>query len=145
MKKKYSVSIKDKKDWSEFTKELKNIYNKDINLEEKNNDKNKVKRLDLHGLTLNRANETVESFINKAHGQGYAKLVIVTGKGLRSKIYKDPYRSEKMSVLRYSVPEYIKNNAELSQKIKKIENADIKDGGDGAIYIFLKNNKNFKG
>ena len=144
MKKKYSASIKDKKDWATFTKELKNIYDKDSSLEDRNKNSNKIGKIDLHGLSLDKANEIVENFINESFTTGYKKLIIVTGKGIRSQVYKDPYRSGKMSVLRYSVPEYIKNNENLSSKVSRIEKADLKDGGDGAIYIFLKSIKRFK-
>ena len=144
MKKKYSASIKDEKDWSTFTKELKNIYDKDSSLEDRNKNSNKIGKIDLHGLSLDKANEIVENFINESFTTGYKKLIVVTGKGLRSQVYKDPYRSGKMSVLRYSVPEYIKNNENLSSKVSRIEKADLKDGGDGAIYIFLKSIKRFK-
>ena len=144
MKKKYSASIKDEKDWATFTKELKNIYDKDSSLEDRNKNSNKIGKIDLHGLSLDKANEIVENFINESFTTGYKKLIIVTGKGIRSQVYKDPYRSDKMSVLRYSVPEYIKNNENLSSKVSRIEKADLKDGGDGAIYIFLKSIKRFK-
>ena len=144
MKKKYSASIKDEKDWATFTKELKNIYDKDSSLEDRNKNSNKIRKIDLHGLSLNKANAIVENFINESFTTGYKKLIVVTGKGLRSQVYKDPYRSGKMSVLRYSVPEYIKNNENLSSKVSRIEKADLKDGGDGAIYIFLKSIKRFK-
>ena len=144
MKKKYSASIKDEKDWSTFTKELKNIYDKDSSLEDRNKNSNKIGKIDLHGLSLDKANKIVENFINESFTAGYKKLIAVTGKGLRSQVYKDPYRSEKMNVLRYSVPEYIKNNENLSSKVSRIEKADLKDGGDGAIYIFLKSIKRFK-
>ena len=144
MKKKYSASIKDEKDWSTFTKELKNIYDKDSSLEVRTKNSNKIGKIDLHGLSLDKANEIVENFINESFTTGYKKLIVVTGKGLRSQVYKDPYRSGKMSVLRYSVPEYIKNNENLSSKVSRIEKADLKDGGDGAIYIFLKSIKRFK-
>ena len=144
MKKKYSASIKDEKDWSTFTKELKNIYDKDSSLEDGNKNSNKIGKIDLHGLSLDKANEIVENFINESFTTGYKKLIIVTGKGIRSQVYKDPYRADKMSVLRYSVPEYIKNNENLSSKVSRIEKADLKDGGDGAIYIFLKSIKRFK-
>ncbi len=144
MKKKHSASIKDEKDWSTFTKELKNIYDKDSSLEDGNKNSNKIGKIDLHGLSLDKANEIVENFINESFTTGYKKLIVVTGKGLRSQVCKDPYRSEKMSVLRYSVPEYIKNNENLSSKVSRIEKADLKDGGDGAIYIFLKSIKRFK-
>ena len=144
MKKKHSTSIKDEKDWSTFTKELKNIYDKDSSLEDGNKNSNKIGKIDLHGLSLDKANEIVENFINESFTTGYKKLIVVTGKGLRSQVYKDPYRSGKMSVLRYSVPEYIKNNENLSSKVSRIEKADLKDGGDGAICIFLKSIKRFK-
>ena len=144
MKKKNSASIEDEKDWATFTKELKNIYDKDSSLEERNKNNNKIRKIDLHGLSLNKANAIVENFINESFTTGYKKLIVVTGKGLRSQVYKDPYRSGKMSVLRYSVPEYIKNNENLSSKVSRIEKADLKDGGDGAIYIFLKSIKRFK-
>ena len=144
MKKKYSASIEDEKDWATFTKELKNIYDKDSSLEDRNKNSNKIGKIDLHGLSLDKANEIVENFINESFTTGYKKLIIVTGKGIRSQVYKDPYRSGKMSVLRYSVPEYIKNNENLSSKVSRIEKADLKDGGDGAIYIFLKSIKRFK-
>ena len=74
----------------------------------------------------------------ESFNQGYKKLLIVTGKGLRSKINNDPYRSKKMNVLKHSVPEYIKNEEDISKKIKSISMADIEDGGEGAIYVFLK-------
>ena len=104
---------------------------------------NKIKKLDLHGSSLVEANERVKNFIIKSFNSGYKKLLVVTGKGLRSKSHDNPYISEKLSVLKYSVPEYIKNDEDLNNKIIRISEADIKDGGEGAIYIFLKNNKEF--
>ena len=83
-----------------------------------------------------------KNFIINSFNSGYKKLLIVTGKGLRSKSHDNPYLSEKLSVLKYSVREYIKNDENLANKINTISTADIKDGGEGAIYIFLKNNKN---
>jgi len=70
---------------------------------------------------------------------GYKKILVVTGKGSRSRSYDNPYLSEKLSVLKYAVPEYINNDENLINKIRKISQADLKDGGEGAIYIFLKN------
>jgi len=87
------------------------------------------------------SNEMVKKFINECFNRGYKKLLIVTGKGIRSKSYDNPYVSEKLSVLKYSVPEFIKNDENLNTKISRISKAEIKDGGEGAIYIFLKNNK----
>ena len=138
MKKKYPVTYKDKKDWIAFTKRLENIHNKDDDFIKQNNRVNKIKRLDLHGLSLNQANKIVKKFIIDSFEEGYKKLLIITGKGLRSKVYKNPYLSEQLSVLKNSVPEFIKNNEDLSKKISSIATADLKDGGDGAFYIFLK-------
>ena len=140
MKKKILVSDKDKKDWLNYTKNLKGIYNKDLDILSKNKQINSTKKIDLHGFSLERANVKVENFIKNCFKLGYRKLIIITGKGSRSKVYNDPYKSEKMSVLKFSVPDYIKNNSSLTNKISKITKANQKDGGDGAFYVFLKNN-----
>ena len=141
MKKKYSVSNKDKRDWLDFTKKLGNLYDKDVNLLKQNKKVSLTKKIDLHGSSLSEANIIVENFINDCFILGYKRLIIITGKGSRSKNFNNPYRSEKMSVLKHSVPEYIKNNLSLLSKINRITKASQKDGGDGAFYIFLKNNK----
>ena len=95
MKKKYSVTYKDKKDWIAFTKRLENIHNKDDDFIKQNNNVNRIKRLDLHGLSLNQANKIVKKFIIKSFEDGYKKLLIITGKGLRSKVHQNPYLSKK--------------------------------------------------
>ena len=138
MKKKYSVLPKDKKDWITFTKRLVNIYDKDANFTKQDTTKNKIRRLDLHGLSLNQANNVVKKFIIESFKNGYRKLLIITGKGLRSKVHKNPYLSEQMNVLKNSVPEFIKNDEDLFEKISRMSTADLKDGGEGAFYIFLK-------
>ena len=142
MKKKYSVPSKDKRDWTAFTKQIGGISPKESDLWVQNTKINKVRKLDLHGSSLIEANKIVEEFITESFNSGYKKLLIVTGKGLRSKSYYNPHVSDKLSVLRYSVPEFIRTDENLNSKIKRISKAEIKDGGDGAIYIFLKNNKN---
>ena len=141
MKKKYIASSKDKKDWLDFTKQIGNISPKENDLSQENIEIKKVLKLDLHGSSLAESNKMVKKFINECFNRGYKKLLIVTGKGLRSKSYDNPYVSEKLSVLKYSVPEFIKNDENLNNKISRISKAEIKDGGEGAIYIFLKNNK----
>ena len=141
MKKKYPVTPKDKKDWIAFTKRLENVHNKDDDFIKQNNNANRIKRLDLHGLSLNQANKIVKKFIEQSFELGYKKVLIITGKGSRSKIYDDPYRSKKMNTLRYSVPEYIKNEEDFCNKISGISEADLKDGGEGAIYVYLKQQK----
>ena len=120
-----------------------NINPKEVDLPNEKTEINKVQKLDLHGFSLDEANKIVKKFIIESFNHGYKKLLIVTGKGLRSKSYENPYISKKLSVLKYSVPEFINNNESLSDKISKISSANINDGGKGAIYIFLKNNKQF--
>ena len=142
MKKKYSVAPKDKKDWLAFTKHLENIYDKDTDFIKQNTTENKIRRLDLHGLSLNQANKIVKKFIIESFEEGYKKILIITGKGLRSKAHKNPYVSEQASVLKHAVPEFIKNDEDLFEKISRISTADLKDGGDGAFYVFLKRKKN---
>ena len=143
MKKKYSASSKDKKDWVNFTNQIENIGVKEDDLVEKNQQINKVRKIDLHGYSLNNANKVIKKFIIESFNQNYENLLIVTGKGSRSKSYDNPYISKNLSVLKNSVPEYIKNDENLNSIIKKIEQADHKDGGGGAITLFLKNNKKF--
>ena len=145
MKKKHFVTPKDKKDWDVFTKQMGDISPKESDLLKENIEINKVKKLDLHGSSLIEANKIVKKFIIESVNNGYKKLLVVTGKGLRSKSYNNPYVSKKLNVLRYSVPEFIKNDENLNNKISRIAQADKKDGGEGAIYIFLKNNNKFKG
>ena len=145
MKKKYSATVKDKEDWFAFTKQTENFYDKDADFIKQNTRINKIRKLDLHGFSLNEANKEVKKFIIESFQDGYKKLLIITGKGLKSKSHNNPYLSEKLNVLKYSVPEYITNNENLINKISKISKASLKDGGEGAIYIFLKNNKKFKG
>ena len=143
MKKKYVVSSKDKKDWIDFTKQISNISSKETDFLQNNTEINKVRKLDLHGFSLSESNKIVKKFVVESFDQGYKKLLIVTGKGLRSKSYDNPYISEKFSVLRYAVPEFINNDESLNNKVRKISITDIKNGGEGAIYIFLKSNKKF--
>ena len=145
MKKKHFVTPKDKKDWDVFTKQIGDISPKESDLLKENIEINKVKKLDLHGSSLIEANKIVKKFIIESFNNGYKKLLVVTGKGLRSKSYNNPYVSEKLNVLRYSVPEFIKNDENLNNKISRTSKAAIKDGGEGAIYIFLKGNKKFIG
>tara|TARA_Y100000590_G_scaffold342209_1_gene390676 strand:- start:1616 stop:2035 length:420 start_codon:yes stop_codon:yes gene_type:complete len=136
--KKNSVKKKDKKDWLNFIQKMGRVHDKDKSFSVENKNHNKIRRLDLHGVSLDEANKIVKKFINSSKENGFKKIIIVTGKGSRSKVYDDPYRSEKMNVLRYSIPEYIQNDDDLSSKIVRISQAEKKDGGEGAIYVFLK-------
>ena len=143
MKKKSTVSSKDKKEWIDFTKQIGNIHPKEADFSQTNTKINKVRKLDLHGYSISESNKIVKKFIVESFDCGYKKLLIVTGKGSRSKSHENPYLSEKLSVLKYAVPEYINNDENLINKISKISQASLKDGGEGAIYIFLKNYEKF--
>ena len=143
MKKKYIASFKDKKDWIAFTKQIGDISAKEVDLLQHNVKENKVPKLDLHGFSLAESNKIVKKFIIESFNYGYRKLKIVTGKGTRSRSYDNPYISEKLSVLKHSVPEFISSDENLNNKIVKIANANLRDGGEGAMYIFLKSNKKF--
>jgi DNA-nicking Smr family endonuclease len=138
VKKKYSVTFKDEADWFAFTKNLRGVYNKDVDFVEQNIQLTKLQRLDLHGCSLSKANKLVKKFILKSFEKGYKKLLIITGKGLRSKVHKNPYLSEQMNVLKHSVPDFIKNDEDLFSKINSISTASSKDGGEGAFYVFLR-------
>ncbi len=130
------ISDKDQKDWNTFVEGNEKLPNKDLKVKEKNFVK--IKSIDLHGYTLDEANKIIENFINKSFLESVNKLIVVTGKGLHSKNEKDPYVSKDLSILKYSVPEFIKKNETLMKKIIEIKDADIKDGGSGAFYIYLK-------
>ena len=143
MKKKYTASAKDKKDWINFTKQLKNVSDKEDILFKKNHQIKEIRKLDLHGYSLDDANYAVKKFIIESFNKRYNKLLIVTGRGLRSKSYENPYISKNLSVLKNSVPEYIKNDENLNSVVIKITQASQKDGSEGAINIFLKDNKKF--
>ena len=139
MKKKKLVTSKDKEDWDYFVNNADNIYDKDTSESENYIQSNKIKKIDLHGFSISEANKKVKKFVIKSYEEGSKKLIIITGKGSRSKVYEDPFKSDKMNVLRYSVPNFIENEMDLMSIVKKISQADIKDGGEGAIYLFLKN------
>ena len=119
MKKKI-ISSKDKKDWKNFVENIDDIPEKDIDSLSNNLEKSRIKKLDLHGFSLEEANKTVEKFIIESFDKGLTKLLIVTGKGSRSKSYENPYLSEKLSILKNSIPNFIRNNRNLSSKIKDI-------------------------
>ena len=140
------ISDKDKKDWEKFLKDEEKIPNKDF-ISSKKIRYEKIKKIDLHGYSLQEANKSVESFIQKCFDNSVTKIIVITGKGLRSKNKENPYLSKDLSILKYSVPEFIENNILLSKMIIEITDAKIEDGGGGAFYIYLKNkfkSKNIK-
>tara|TARA_B110000037_G_C17050191_1_gene477393 strand:+ start:84 stop:629 length:546 start_codon:yes stop_codon:yes gene_type:complete len=131
---------KNKQDWENFIKNKEKVPNKDsINTGNNRNTRNeKMKKIDLHGYTIEEANKVVEQFIQKCFDQNISKIIVITGKGLRSKNIQNPYFSKDLSLLKYSVPEFIENNKELTKIIIEIKDARIEDGGSGAFYIYLK-------
>ena len=137
-----NISDKDKQDWLNFISSKEKLSNKDLKLKEKTF--LKIKSIDLHGYTLEQANKSIEEFIYKSFEEKINKLIIVTGKGLHSQNKKNPYVSKDLSILKFSVPEFISNNEGLMNIIHEIQNASIEDGGEGAFYIFLKKNKSTK-
>tara|TARA_B100000767_G_scaffold126241_1_gene120329 strand:+ start:375 stop:887 length:513 start_codon:yes stop_codon:yes gene_type:complete len=163
------ISQKDKEDWENFLNNKKKSFNKDLGKKINNEtpDKNvqdwenflnnnekipnkdfvhkksirneKIKKIDLHGYSIEEANEIIERFIQKCFDENVTKIIVITGKGLRSKNFENPYLSKDLSILKYSVPEFIENNKSLTKLIIEISDAKIKDGGSGAFYISLKN------
>ena len=141
MKKK--ISDKDKKDWENFLNNREKLPNKDF-INKRNIRNEKIKKIDLHGYTIDEANKFIEQFIQRCYDENVTKIIIITGKGQRSKNIENPYLSKDLSILKYSVPEFIENNQNLTKLIIKITDARIEDGGNGAFYIHLKNKNKFK-
>ena len=131
-----NISNKDKKDWENFLSNKETLPNKDLKIKKKTT--LKIKSIDLHGYTLEQANIAIEDFIIKSYEEKINKLIIVTGKGTHSQNEKDPYVSKDLSILKYSVPEFISKNKNLMNIINDIQDAKIEDGGSGAFYIYLK-------
>ena len=134
---------KDKQDWENFLNNKEKIPNKD-SIHKKNIRYEKIKKIDLHGYTIEEANKAVEQFIQKCFDEGVTKIIVITGKGLRSKNVENPYLSKDLSILKYSVPEFIENNKSLTGLIIETIDAKIEDGGSAAFYIYLKNKNKFK-
>ena len=135
------ISKKDKKDWEDFLNREESLPDKDFSTSKKRIEE--TKNFDFHGFSLDEANATINKLIKESYKNGVRKLVVVTGKGIHSDNEKNPYSSKDLGILKYSLPEYIKNNSELMKLINEIKDADIEDGGSGAFYIFLKKNKLF--
>ena len=130
------ISDKDKKDWEKFLSSKEKLPNKDLKSSKEKTQK--IRSLDLHGYTLQEANLKIENFVQQSYLDKVNKIIVVTGKGLHSQNEKDPYVSKDLSILRYSVPNFIKNNNELMKIINQMSSAKIEDGGSGAFYIYLK-------
>ena len=135
-----NISKKDKKDWEQFLKNKEKLIDKDKEIKVKKHFK--IRTIDLHGFTLESANKEIENFIIKSYLNHVNKIIVVTGKGIHSNNENNPYVSKDLSILKYSVPEFIENNKKLMSMINDIQDAKIEDGGSGAFYILLKKNKN---
>ena len=135
------LSDKDKRDWQNFTSSEEKVHNKDLSLPQMRTDKGIVKTIDLHSFSLENANKTIDEFINRCFKINVSKITVITGKGLRSNNIDNPYVSKNLSILKNSVPEFIKSNFDLMKKIKNIKEAKAEDGGSGAFDIFLKKSK----
>tara|TARA_Y100000816_G_C26091052_1_gene576592 strand:+ start:1272 stop:1694 length:423 start_codon:yes stop_codon:yes gene_type:complete len=135
------ISDKDKKDWESFVKSNEKIYDKDSSNETNPRRNISTKTIDLHGYSLENANKTINEYIRNSYSENIKRLIVITGKGLRSNTQTDPYVSKDLSILKNSVPEFIKNNIELMKLIKEIKIADKEEGGKGALIIYLKNSK----
>ena len=132
------ISEKDIKDWKEFTESNSKIENKDIDFVQLEKISNRT--LDLHGLTLEIANKKIKQFIKSSFDKNVEKITVITGKGLRSKVDQNPYQSKDLSILKYSVPEFIRNNLELMSLIKKIDDrTENKNSGSFTIHLKSKN------
>mgnify|MGYP001166723170 CR=1 FL=1 len=134
-----NISDKDKKDWENFLSKNEKLQDKDFQDKEKRNFK--IKHIDLHGYSLDQANKKISNFITDCFNNKILKLIVVTGKGLHSNNESNPYVSKDLSILKYSVPEFIKNDKELMKLIIDIKEANIEDGGSGSFYVYLRKKK----
>ncbi len=132
------ISKKDKKDWENFVSKKDKLPNKDLDLENKVY-KKFIKTIDLHGFSLLDANNFIKKFIIDCFENNVYKIIVITGKGIRSNNHANPYVSKDLSILKNSVPKFIQSNSSLVKLIKEIKEANIEDGGEGAFYIYLKN------
>ena len=136
MKKRKKLTASDKEAWESYTKNPKDLFDKE-NFEKEHQKQSRYK-FDLHGYTLLEANEKVNKIINLCFQKKYNEILLITGKGIHSNVDKNVFVSKDLSKLRYSIPEYISSNQELSEKIATIVTAPVNDGGDGALILKLK-------
>ena len=134
------ISDKDKQDWQKFINSSDKLENKDQKIY--SSSKRFIeKTIDLHGYNLEEANKKMTSYIEECYSKGINKINVITGKGLRSKNLNDPYQSSNLSILKYSVPSFIKNNDQLMSRIISIDFEAVEDPSSGNFDIFLKKKK----
>lgn len=138
MIKKKNINQEDQRSWEDYIKNPSDIYDKDLGV---SNDIHRRERykFDLHGFTLDEANSKVKEIIEHCVKNKFRELLLITGKGIHSTSDEDSYTSMDFGKLKYSVPEFIKNNLELNKFIISINEAKKNDGGEGALIIKLKN------
>ena len=135
MKKKVPLSQKDQEDWKNFLEDTSRIPNKDQ--QNSTESKNNKFRFDLHGLTLDEANNKVKEIIKSCYERNCREILLITGKGLHSN-HDDIYKSSDFSKLRFSVPEFVNSDPEISKMILSIGNPSQREGGEGVLLIKLK-------
>jgi len=86
-------------------------------------------RLDLHGLTQNKAHHQLLSFIENAYHDGRKSVLVITGKGTTL--------DGQVGVLRRAVPRWL-NEPPLNAWIKGFDYAARGHGGEGALYILIR-------
>ena len=133
------LSDKDLRDWENFVNSKDKISSKEEFNKSQINKKRSTFKIDLHGFSLDQANKFIEKTINDCFEKEVSKLNIITGKGMRSKSAEDPYKSSELSILKHSIPEFIKSNTDLMKLIKKVENLDEKNSGSFNVYLKSKN------
>ena len=138
MIKKKELSSDDKKIWEDYLKNPTDLYDKDQNSSQEIKKKARFK-FDLHGFSLVEANIKVKELILDCSKKKFKEILLITGKGLHSKTHLNSYVSNELSKLRYSVPEFIKSDKEISSIVISISGAGKEDGGEGAILIRLRN------
>ena len=137
MKKKEDISNIDKQAWEEYIKNPKDLFDKDQNSKNRSYKKHRYK-FDLHGFSLIDANKKVKEIITECYNKQFSEILLVTGKGIHSNTHSNSYVSDKLSKLRYSIPNFINSNKSLLNKIVSINSATVEDGGEGALIIKVK-------
>lgn len=92
-------------------------------------------RIDLHGMTLDRAHPALTGFIMSSHRQGRRLVLVITGKGkMRDTGGPIPVRH---GVLRHQVPQWL-SMLPLSPLVLQVVQAHVSHGGGGAYYVYLR-------
>ena len=134
---KKKISQEDINTWKKYIKNPTDITDKEKN-QKINNSINLRFKYDLHGFSLLKANEKTRELIMSCIKNNYKEILLITGKGIHSNTENDAYVSKDFSKLKYSVPEYIKSDEDISKYVVSILEASNEDGGQGALLIKLR-------